>query len=146
MRETSWDVEQTRNKLSFLAKTTVQIKCIKYVLSCNWQRHSCYSGIVPNRKDNLIVSNDVIAVARQLQTTDSWLFFRVVISSIWYDREPTSAGVRCWDIGSKDRVKIVWSSIWIGGVTCEKAVNHLWMHLRWLLTPVGRAIRCESLR
>ena len=28
-------------------------------LSCYWQRRWCYFGIVPDRKENLIVSNDV---------------------------------------------------------------------------------------
>ena len=28
-------------------------------LSCYWQRRRCYFGIVPDRKENLIVSNDV---------------------------------------------------------------------------------------
>ena len=51
-------------------------------------------------------------------------------------------GIRWWFIRSKDRVKIVWSCIQIG----EKAVNPLWIHLRWLLTPAERTVSCESLR
>ena len=68
--------------------------------------------------------------------------FHIVINSVWSGNNFCWLQICGYHINSKQKIvlQIIWSCIKNIGVTCEKAISPLWIHLRCILTPAESAV------